>query len=230
MPETEPFFVDSDHSNERSEHSEERLEHSEERSEHSSKRCEHGSKQAETFREHADLGGPPAEETDEQRFAHIVHTHRAPLLAYTGRLVGGDMARAEDVVQETFVRAWRRIDRLTPEQGSVNGWLRRVAYNVAIDGHRMRQVRPAEVELDHPDVASRDDKADEVLMAMVVEQMLGSIWPEHRAVLVEVYLNDRTAAQAAAVLGIPVGTVKSRLYYALRALRGTIEESSLLAS
>jgi RNA polymerase sigma-70 factor (ECF subfamily) len=170
------------------------------------------------------------EQTDEQRLNEIVDTHRTALLAYASRLVGGDANRAEDVVQETFVRAWRRIDRLTPEYGSVNGWLRRVAYNIAVDGHRMRRVRPTEVELEHPDVATRDDQADEVVMAMVIDDLLGSIWPEHRAVLVEVYLHDRTAVQAAAVLGIPVGTVKSRLYYALRALRGNLEESGLRAS
>jgi RNA polymerase sigma-70 factor (ECF subfamily) len=170
------------------------------------------------------------EQSDEQRLSQIVRTHRPALLAYSTRLVGGDTARAEDVVQETFVRAWRRIDRLTPEQGSVSGWLRRVAFNVAVDGHRMRQVRPAEVELEYPDVTARGDHAEEVSMALVVEKLLGSIWPEHRAVLVEVYLHDRTAAQTAEVLGIPVGTVKSRLYYALRSLRGTVEEEVLCAS
>jgi RNA polymerase sigma-70 factor (ECF subfamily) len=166
----------------------------------------------------------------EQRLSQIVNTHRPALLAYTTRLVGGDTARAEDVVQETFVRAWSRIDRLTPDRGSVNGWLRKVAFNVAVDGHRMRRVRPAEVELDHPDLTAPGDHAEDVLRALMVEKMLDSIWPEHRAVLVEVYLNDRTTAQAAAVLGIPLGTVKSRLYYALRALRGTVEEEVLCAS
>jgi RNA polymerase sigma-70 factor (ECF subfamily) len=161
-------------------------------------------------------------QSDEQRFVKIVRTHRASLLAYSSQLVAGDVTRAEDVVQETFARAWRRIDRLTAEQGSVHGWLRRVAYNVAMDGHRKRQVRPAEVELDpadHTDVTFCDDYAEQVLTSMTVRQMLGSIWPEHRAVLVEVYLNDRTSAQTAAVLGIPVGTVKSRLHYALATLR-----------
>ncbi len=57
------------------------------------------------------------EQTEEQRFVEIVRTHRAALQAYTLRLVNGDAGRAEDVVQETFVRAWRQIDRLTPEQG-----------------------------------------------------------------------------------------------------------------
>lgn len=169
-------------------------------------------------------------QSNEQRFIQLVAAHRAALLAYAARLVGGDAARAEDVVQETFVRAWHRIDRLTADQGSVNGWLRRVAHNIAIDGHRMRQVRPAEVELEHQDVATGDNGAEEVLTTIVVEQILGGIWPEHRAVLVEVYLHDRTAAQAADVLGIPVGTVKSRLHYALRTLRGSLESADLLAS
>jgi RNA polymerase sigma-70 factor (ECF subfamily) len=167
---------------------------------------------------------------DERRFIDIVRTHRTALLAYTLRVVGGDAGRAEDVVQETFVRAWRQIDRLTPEHGSVNGWLRRVAYNIAVDGHRMRRARPDETELVHPDVAAQSDHTEETLMAVTMAGLLDSIWPEHREVLVEVYLNDRTAAQAAAVLGIPVGTVKSRLHYALRSIRDTFTESVLWAS
>jgi RNA polymerase sigma-70 factor (ECF subfamily) len=169
-------------------------------------------------------------QTEEQRFIHIVRTHRAALLAYTTRILSGDVARAEDVVQETFARAWRRIDRLTPDQGSVNGWLRRVAYNIAIDTLRMRQVRPAEVELEHPDIAADVDRSDNILMTMVVDQLLAPIWPEHRAVLTEVYLNDRTAAQAATALNIPIGTVKSRLHYALRTLRATLDENTFQMS
>jgi RNA polymerase sigma-70 factor (ECF subfamily) len=172
------------------------------------------------------------EQSEEQRFISIVRTHRAALLTYTLRLVNGDAGRAEDVVQETFVRAWRQIDRLTREHGSVTGWLRRVAYNVAIDGHRMRRARPEEVELGPADVALREDvdHADGVLMEITVRQLLESVWPEHRAVLVEVYLHDRTASQAAEVLGIPVGTVKSRLHYALRTLRETMDETPAWAS
>jgi RNA polymerase sigma-70 factor (ECF subfamily) len=133
-------------------------------------------------------------------------------------------------VQETFVRAWRQIDRLSPEHGSVNAWLRRVAYNVSVDGHRMRQVRPEEIELLDHDVQVRDDHAEEILTALTVDRLLDSIWPEHRAVLIEVYLRDRTAAQAAEILGIPVGTVKSRLHNALRNLRGIIDDRDLWAS
>jgi RNA polymerase sigma-70 factor (ECF subfamily) len=171
------------------------------------------------------------QQTPEQRFAGIVRGHRSSLLAYVTTLTGGDLARAEDVVQETFVRAWHRIDRLTPEHGSVNGWLRRVAYNVAVDGHRWRRARPAEVELEHLDDAGQlvDDATDRILTEVAVERLLESVWPEHRAVLVEVYLNDRTSAQTADVLGIPVGTVKSRLHYALRTLRTTVRDAPALS-
>jgi RNA polymerase sigma-70 factor (ECF subfamily) len=165
------------------------------------------------------------QESDEQLFVQLVHRHRDQLLSYTGKLVGGDTGHAEDVVQETFARAWRWIHRLTPEHGSVHGWLRRVAHNVAMDRHRMSQVRPDEVELEHPDVGIRDDDAEQVLTTMTVIQLLESIWPEHRAVLVEVYLNERTTAEAAEVLGLPIGTVKSRLHYALRNLRETATRS-----
>jgi RNA polymerase sigma-70 factor, ECF subfamily len=169
----------------------------------------------------------------EQRFDDIVRAHRAGLLTYATRLASGDSARAEDVVQETFVRAWRQIDRLTPEYGSVGSWLRRVAYNVTIDGHRMRQVRPAEVELtqqDAPVHPEGSDEKDQILLGMVLRDVLQTIWPEHRAVLVEVYLRDRTPAEAATRLGIPEGTVKSRTYYALRVLRNKIAESELAST
>jgi RNA polymerase sigma-70 factor, ECF subfamily len=171
-----------------------------------------------------------AEQVREDRLIAIITTHRAALLAYTRRLVGADSTRAEDVVQETFVRAWHRIDRLTPDQGSVIGWLRRVAYNLAIDGHRMRQARPVEVELTNSDVAALEDHSDNIVRAVAVRKILADVWPEHRAVLVEVYLNDRSTAQAAAALGIPVGTVKSRLHYALHNLRETVHDTTLLAS
>ena len=166
----------------------------------------------------------------EQRFAEMVRTHGPALVFHTSRLIGGDTARAEDIVQETFTRAWRRIDQLGPEHGSVNGWLFRVAHNVAIDNHRMRLVRPTEVELHDPDIAVLADGADDVVLSMAVRDLLGSIWPEHQAVLIEVYLNDRTAAQTAQILGIPVGTVKSRLHHALRRLRSMADQSDLRAS
>ncbi|GLY20147.1 RNA polymerase sigma factor [Kineosporia sp. NBRC 101677] len=167
---------------------------------------------------------------DEERLAELIRTYSPTLLSFATRLAGGDRALAEDIVQETFVRAWRHIDRMTPEQGSVNSWLHRVAYNVAVDGHRMRKVRPTEVELLHQDVSSMPSVQDEtgrVLAEMVLRDMLATIWPEHRAVVEQVYLKGNTAAEAACALGVPVGTVKSRLFYALRTLRGNAARMGL---
>lgn len=89
-------------------------------------------------------------------FDELVRAHGAALLAYATRLTGGDRGRAEDVVQETFLRAWNHLERLTTQPGSVHGWLRRVAHNLAVDGHRARQARPTELELtaDHADRAA----------------------------------------------------------------------------
>ena len=165
-------------------------------------------------------------QSEDQRFTEIVNTYRRPLLAYIFPLANGDTALAEDIVQETFLRAWRRIDRLTADQGSVIGWLRQVARNVAIDDYRMRGARPVETEFAYPGsvAGATKDYADDVLREMAVAELLESLWPEHRAVVVEVYLRDRTTAQAAAALGVPVGTVKSRLHYALRTLRENLDE------
>jgi RNA polymerase sigma-70 factor (ECF subfamily) len=170
-----------------------------------------------------------AHESREERFNQIVRAYRAGLLVYCAKLTGGDREKAEDIVQETFIRAWRRVDQMHEDQGSVVGWLRRVAHNVAIDTHRMRQIRPPEVELEHPDVAVARDGTDDVLLKVIVENVLATAWPEHRAVLTEVYLHDQTSTQAAQRLGIPVGTVKSRVHYALRALRANLDTAAQLA-
>ena len=152
-------------------------------------------------------------------FDSIVRDHGPALLAYATRLCCGDRHRAEDVVQETWVRAWRNMDRLTEERGSVRGWLTRVTHNVAVDQHRHRQARPTEVELPDTDPTSTPNPVDEVLDRIVVSAALDSLPVQHRRTLVEVYLADRTAASAAVALDVPVGTVKSRVHNALRSLR-----------
>ncbi|MEU3269291.1 sigma-70 family RNA polymerase sigma factor [Saccharomonospora sp. NPDC006951] len=153
----------------------------------------------------------------------IVRVHGSALQAYATRLTGGDRYAAEDVVQETWVRAWRKLDRLTEDRGSVRGWLMRVAHNIAIDQHRVRRARPSEVEFPEQGIESTavQQAGDEVETRMVVGDILGGLSPVHRDTLVEVYYADRTTTSAAKVLGIPAGTVKSRLHNALRTLRST---------
>ncbi|HEX6754565.1 MAG TPA: sigma-70 family RNA polymerase sigma factor [Mycobacteriales bacterium] len=149
-------------------------------------------------------------------------TYGGPLLAYVSRLTA-DVYQAEDVVQETMVRAWRRADRLTPEHGSVWGWLTRVARNIVVDKVRARRARPTEVEESADRGWPVEDHAEAIVTAVFVARALARLIPAHRAVLQQVYFHDRTAAEAALALGIPVGTVKSRLHYAMANLRLLLE-------
>ncbi len=151
--------------------------------------------------------------------------HGEPLMSYVLRLTVGDRHLAEDIVQETLLRAWRNADTLTPERGSVRGWLMRVAHNITVDVYRATRSRPTEVPRDATaEAVVTRDLSDDVLTALEVKRALSGLTPKHRAVLMEVYFKDRTAAEAARTLGIPVGTVKSRIHYALRVLRVMFDE------
>lgn len=163
----------------------------------------------------------------------VMSAHGAALHTYATRLTGGDRHAAEDVVQETWVRAWRNLERLTENHGSVRGWLMRVAHNIAVDQHRGRRARPTEVELPDQDLeyaAVQPPASDEVETRVVVGAILDRMSPVHRDTLVEVYYADRTAASAAKALGVPAGTVKSRLHNALRALRDVVPGRQLEAA
>jgi RNA polymerase sigma-70 factor (ECF subfamily) len=166
---------------------------------------------------------------DETLIRQLSVEHGGVLLGYARRLLGGDMARAEDVVQETMLRAWRHpevLDKAERQGVSIRGWLVTVARNIVIDGERARKARPQEVGLvtDHHAVSDGDTALERVLIAHELADALASLTPEHRAVIDELYFGDRTVADAASRLSVPQGTVKSRAYYGLRALRAACEE------
>jgi len=161
---------------------------------------------------------PRREVADEALVRSLFEEHGRAMLGYATQLTR-DRAAAEDVVQEALVRAWRHPDSLVNGKGSVRGWLLTVVRNIVTDQIRARKARPPEVHDSAPDAAVEEDHADRVVASIVVVDALSRLSAEHREVLEQVYLRGCTVAEAAAALGIPPGTVKSRSYYALRALR-----------
>jgi RNA polymerase sigma-70 factor (ECF subfamily) len=151
--------------------------------------------------------------------------HAPALLAYARSLTGGDRSRAEDIVQETFIRACRHPQALDPARGSPRPWLFTVARHVAVDAHRARAARPTEVG-DAPlaRLPVPDDDIDRALDSWLVAEALQSLSDKHREVLLLTFYRQRSVAEAAAALGVPEGTVKSRAYYALRALKVALAE------
>ena len=174
-------------------------------------------------------GSPQAPETfpdDATEAVAAINAAYGPALfafAYRGL---GDRQAAEEVVQDTLVRAWRNADRFDPARGSLQTWLYAIAHNLIVDQHRRRGARPATTELVEAELSPRmdSDDLDRAMEAWQVAEALQRLSPAHREVVVEAFYRGSSVAEAASRLGIPAGTVKSRLYYALRALRLTLEE------
>lgn len=171
------------------------------------------------------LGRPVSD--DERLVGDLYRQYYSPLMAFVLRLTAGDRQRAEDVVQETMLRAWRQGDRLDQTAASLMPWLATVARRIVIDEQRRKDARPAETGEARLERASVADLTDDVLRSVIVTEALRALSPSHRQVLNETILSDRTVNEAAEVLGIPVGTVKSRVYYALRALRLVLAEQGV---
>jgi RNA polymerase sigma-70 factor (ECF subfamily) len=152
---------------------------------------------------------------------------REAYAAHAGELYGfavrslGDPGLAEEAVQETFLRAWRAGDRFDPQIGSLRTWLFAILRNVAIDLSRARASRPAVAE---GGIEPSVEPIDEALLGWQMEEAMRQIGEQHRRVLIETYYKGRPYAEVAAELGVPEGTVKSRVFYGLRALRVALEE------
>lgn len=166
-------------------------------------------------------GGP-----DGELVRQLYQDHAGPVYAFCLRWTG-DAQRAEDVVQEVFLRAWKHLPDVDLEHRPVRPWLLAVARNLLTDLHRAQLSRPQTV--DDGDLASLPgpDELERAVEAWQVAEALRRLSPEHREVLVHAHWMGRSVAETAALLGIPPGTVKSRTYYALRALRLALDEAGV---
>lgn len=165
---------------------------------------------------------------DEAVVADIYREHAPVLRRFVGRSVA-DPSRAEDIVQEVILRVWKQA----PEVTSMRAYLLQTARNVLIDLHRAAGRRVVEVAADRDDDSrARLDprtpnpavEIDHALDQILVEDALARLQPDHRAVVVALYYQRLSIAEAAERLGIPAGTVKSRAFYAVRSLRVVLDE------
>lgn len=141
---------------------------------------------------------------------------------------GGDRARAEDVVQETLIRAWRSAPDPARSYGATRAWLYTVARHLVIDDWRTGRSRREVLSGDTLDQTSVDDETERALESWLIADALRQLTDAHREVLVECYYGGLSTAEAAKRLDIPEGTVKSRTHYALRALRLVLEEMGVV--
>ncbi|CAG6395428.1 ECF RNA polymerase sigma factor SigL [Actinacidiphila cocklensis] len=174
--------------------------------------------------------GPAGSAPEEELMRALYREHAGALYAYVLRLVAGDRFLAEDVVQETLLRAWKSASRLDPAARSLRPWLVTVARRIVIDGHRSRQARPPETSPAALEQLPANDEMERSLRLMTISDALQDLSEAHREVLVATYFGGRTVNEAAEELGLPPGTVRSRVFYALRALRNALEERGVTTS
>ncbi len=140
-----------------------------------------------------------------------------------------DPASADDIVQETFIRAWRHLPRLSADDRPIRPWLFRVARNLLIDADRAARARPLVSQAPLEEDGQTDSGLDQVLDRELVSAALQRLSPAPQAVLVEAFYNGNSLVGVARELGIPHGTARSRLHYALQALRQQLPDKEAIA-
>lgn len=157
------------------------------------------------------------------RMGKLYEDHSRPLLNFLFRLTRGEQEMAEDLLQETMIRAWQNLDRMPLEPEQTRRWLFTVARRLAIDAARKRRARPTETNaIDLSRIPATDHSPDEVVAMDTLRQAMDRLSDAHRTILSELYIQGRSPLETAMLLGVPIGTVKSRAHYAMRTLRSAL--------
>jgi RNA polymerase sigma-70 factor (ECF subfamily) len=156
---------------------------------------------------------------------------RALYRQYAGELFGfalnalNERGAAEEIVQEVFLRAWRHAESYDPERASVRTWLYQIARHAIIDARRRAAVRPG-LALHEPvgEEESHGPSIEQAMLGWQVAAALERLTPEHRQMVRLAHFQGLTMREIAERTRLPLGTVKSRTWYALRSLRLVLEE------
>ncbi len=176
-------------------------------------------------REDADLVSRIAAGDHGEPVAELFRRYGSRVYGFALRLLG-DPGLAEEVVQETFVRLWRSAARWDPGRGTVGAYLFVMARSVTADVRRRpssKLLAGAEDEVDVPPV---NDEVDRLMNGLVIREALDSIGAAQREVISLAYDQGMTQSEIATLLAIPLGTVKTRMFHGLRALRAALEQRS----
>jgi RNA polymerase sigma-70 factor (ECF subfamily) len=165
----------------------------------------------------------------EALFRDLYAEHGPALLRLTTQLTGGDRGRAEDLVQETMLRAWTHRHHSDFQHRSPRPWLTTTARRLAIDAHRARQARPPETKLTEDFELAGGQRADADVDEVGIRAALVALPRSQRQVLAEIYYRGESVAETARLLKIPPGTVRSRAFYGVRALRRVLAAADAAA-
>jgi RNA polymerase sigma-70 factor (ECF subfamily) len=165
---------------------------------------------------------------DTAAFEELAVQHSTDLFRLAAAMVGPD--EAADMVQDAFVSAWRQLPRLR-DSDKFESWLRSILMNRCRNALRTRTRRPSLTVLDPDGAAVANESSHEPMRELdsrwAIEDALAALGPEERAVIVLFYLADMPLPEVASVLGLRLGTVKSRLHTGLEALRATERKEEL---
>jgi RNA polymerase sigma-70 factor (ECF subfamily) len=145
------------------------------------------------------------------------------LVLKSAYLITGSREEAEDVLQEVFVSVWKSRSTFNPEKGRITTWLHRITVNKCLERQRKKQL--SMVSLENPDLREIRDNQEEAVNKLEYETLIETMKAldsKHRVVLVMRYFNELSYEEIAQAMSIPLGTVKSRIYQALKTLRGQL--------
>jgi RNA polymerase sigma-70 factor, ECF subfamily len=179
----------------------------------------------EAAREDADLVKQLADGDLHEPMEELYRRHAGRVYRFGLHLLG-NAGLADELVQECFLRLWRTAGRFDTGRGTVAAYLTVIARSIAIDLSRRPSSRPL-LPVEDAQVPPQPDSADKILDALIVRDALDALTPAHREVLMLFHAEGLTQSQIAERLGLPLGTVKTRIFHGLRGLKDALAQRGI---